>query len=251
MKNHPLPLLLATVVGLGTIILSGRAEAYPSPPASITWGAATNISGDTDVSTVGTRVAAFNLGNSAGAQPATVNGVLFDPFVITGNPTSVGNFTLIETPGSLLGFNNFGSLSSPYAVLSPSYQTLLGSAAYASSPPTLILTMSALTAGQQYQFEWWTNDSAHPNYTTTATAGTSVSLSDNTTNAPGGIGQFAIGTFMASASVQTISFSGSLASPTINAFELRLLPEPSTLVLVIAGLASMGLVALHKKIRRA
>jgi len=222
MKTSTLPLLLAIAVGLATSIISDSAQANITP-ASIAWGPATNISGDTDVSTLGTRVAAFNLSDSAGAQPAVVNGVQFDPFGITGNPTNVtvDNFGLSESPGFLQGSSNFGSPTPPYVTLSPSYQTLLESAAYASNPPTLTLTMSALSIGQQYQFEWWTNDSSHLNYTTTATAVNSVSLSDNTTNAQGGIGQFAIGTFTASATNHTIAFSGTLGEPTINAFELR------------------------------
>jgi len=251
MKKHPLTLLLAVVCGIANLLIPARSEAAPVTPASITWGSATNISGDTDVSTLGTRVAAFNLGNIAGAQPATVNGVPFDPFVITGNPTTVGNFTLFESPGSLVGNNNFGWPTPPYATLSPMYQTLLGSAANGNIPVTLTLTMSALSIGQDYQFEWWTNDSSAPNYTTTATAGSSVSLSDNTTNVLGGIGQFAIGTFTASATSHSIAFSGITGFPTINAFELRAIPEPSTLVLGLAGLAGLSLFGLRKRFRPA
>ena len=60
------------------------------------------------------------------------------------------------------------------------------------------LTMSGLTAGHQYQFEWWNNTSTGTLLTdTTAVAGNSVTLLSNTTFSVGGLGQFAVGTFTA------------------------------------------------------
>ena len=81
-------------------------------------------------------------------QPAVVNGVLFDPFGVNGNPTTVGNFSLSESPGTLSGNSNFGSTLPPFVALSPNYQTLLESAAFASIPVTLTLTMSDLSMGR-------------------------------------------------------------------------------------------------------
>jgi hypothetical protein len=43
------------------------------------------------------------------------------------------------------------------------------------------LTISGLTVGATYQFQWWANLSVNESGTTTATAGNSVTLSTNTT----------------------------------------------------------------------
>jgi len=56
-------------------------------------------------------------------------------------------------PPSLSGGNSFGSGNPPFANLSASYQTLLSSLAISNARFTL--TMSALTVGHVYQFEWW------------------------------------------------------------------------------------------------
>ncbi len=72
----------------------------------------------------------------------------------------------------------------------------------------MTLTMAGLTVGQSYEFQCWTNTSGPTAITNTATAGNSVMLDANTTDANGGLGQFAIGTFIADNTVsQVISFS--------------------------------------------
>ena len=47
----------------------------------VTWGTATGITGDSDVSTNGTLIYAYNLGAS-GVTSTTVNGVTFDAWTI-------------------------------------------------------------------------------------------------------------------------------------------------------------------------
>src|SRR5205823_11217888 len=109
-----------------------------------------------------------------------------------------------------------------------------------------------LTVGQNYTFEWWSNDSGprfFP-YTTTATTsgGSSVALNDNTTGfVAGGLGQYATGSFTADNSTQVITFSGESATPLLNGFELRqlgsvVIPEPSTWM---AGFASLLLALVY------
>ena len=60
---------VALAIGLTTIMLADNAPGFTAipPAASITWGPATDISGDRDVSTSGVPVAAFNLSGIAGA----------------------------------------------------------------------------------------------------------------------------------------------------------------------------------------
>ena len=200
-----------------------------APAASITWGAATNISGDSDVSTGGALVGAFNVGAAGAGHPA-VNGVTFTEFVLNAGSSggAQGNFSLSSS--AIVGASNAaGSASAPFTGLSASYQTLLqseGGVVPVATPFTL--TMSGLSVGQTYQFEWWANisSSSFANDLTTATAGSTVTLDSNKPNAVGGTGQFAIGTFVADGTSQAIVFN-SAGEAIINAFELRVAPPPS------------------------
>ena len=110
----------------------------------------------------------------------------------------------------------------------------------------MTLSIINLTVGLPYQFQWWVNDSIGSVFdlTTTATSGiTSVTLEHNFANAAGGVGQFALGTFVADATMQTIVFQGAGTHPArtqINGFQLRVIPEPGTGLLFGAGLAALG-----------
>ena len=213
------------------------------PNATISWGAPTTISGDSDVSTDGTLVGAFNMNGPT----ATVNGVTFASFMFTTNTPSAsdGNFTFTES-SHVLAATGLGSGSPPFSNLSSSYQTLLSTALTTDDNNTLTLNISGLTIGQQYEFEFFLNGSntaGTDNFRTIASAGNSVSLDDNTTNAVGGVGQFVIGTFTAASSNELITFNGtdSTQAPTINAFELRAVPEPATMSIFIFGSALLGI----------
>jgi hypothetical protein len=206
----------------------------------INWGTPIAISGDADVLNDGTTIAAFNMNG----PDVTVNGVTFAswsyPFMST--TTTMGNYTFTESPGHLLA-QSTTSNSSPFASLSANYQTLLGSAISTDDNNTLTLTITGLTLGQQYQFQWWLNASQYagtgPGFRTTASAPISVTLDDNTTNQFGGLGQTVVGTFEAGATMEIITFTGadSTQAPTVNAFQLRAVPEPSSVVLVSLVLA--------------
>ena len=73
----------------------------------------------------------------------------------------------------------------------------------------------------------------------------------NTSNSNGGLGQFAIGTFIADATgSQSITFSpSSNAGPTLNGFQLRVVPEPSTFAML--GLGLPALLAFRRRNRKA
>jgi hypothetical protein len=207
----------------------------------ITWGTPTTISGDTDVRNDGSLVAAFNMNGNA----VTVNGVPFASwtFPFMASTTTMGNFTITESPGHLLAYSNLGSASSPFSGLTSNYQTLLSSAVSSDDNNAISLTITGLTLGQHYEFQWWVNASQYngtgSGFRTTASAPLSVSLDDNTSNAIGGVGQTVVGTFTAGDTSEIITFTGtdSTQAPTINAFQLRAVPEPSSLGLFVIGVA--------------
>jgi len=126
--------------------------------------------------------------------------------------------------------------------------------------------MAGLTAGQPYQFQWWAA-TAHPltgpngqpvqgSDKHSATAGNTVILDDNPSGLEGGLGQFAIGTFVADAGSQTVTFaafepSGGPGFAQLNAFQLRAVapsvPETASL---LAGMLPIGVLLLGRFIRR-
>jgi hypothetical protein len=211
--------------------------------AMIFWSAAQGIKGDTDVDTTGSLVGALNLGDT-GVATTTVNGVTFDGLALTGNSASSGNFTLDTNPQPFKSSNGGTSANPPFANLSAPYRTLLSTIGSAPTPDIEIitpqpitLTMKELTVGHSYEFEWWCNFTLSSGLSTTATAGNSVTLSENTGKNNGGVGQFAIGTFTADAASQVITFNGATLKTDLNGFQLRdiTVPQPSSLTLLSLG----------------
>ena len=220
-------MLVAIPVGLVALATAASTEA-----ASINWGAATDISGDTDVSTMGSLVGAFNLG-LLGVGDTTVNGVVFTGLAVAAGGASSGDFTLTSDV-SVQAFNFISSQNDPFAALTASYRGLLSTLAGTTTADPFTLTMSGLEVGQIYQFQFWDNVTQSGQANVTATAGNSTTLVDNVTALHGGLGQFAIGTFVADDSQQDISFA-STNSGSINGFQLRVMPEPAGAALFLSG----------------
>ena len=227
----------------------------------VTWGTATGITGDSDVSTNGTLIYAYNLGAS-GVTSTTVNGVTFDAWTIpqVGKTTTFNQVTFTETDaGRLHSYNTLGSIQSPFSGLSSVYQALLSTAGTSTNPNTINLTLGGLTAGKSYEFQWWSNNSslqANPSFgetylNTTSTAGNSVLLQANPTGVLGNLGQYVIGTFTASGTSQVISYNGTSPSRAlINAIQLRDItnvPEPSTYALAAIASGVMAAVARRRR----
>jgi len=116
----------------------------------------------------------------------------------------------------------------------------------------MTLTLNSLTVGYTYQLEIWTNRSNTANAQGfTATAGNSVVLDSNTTDAIGGVGQFVLGSFTADATSQAITFTPNGAGLVdFSAFQLRTtaVPEPSAIALLIAG--GVGLLLARRRSMR-
>ncbi|MDD5675261.1 MAG: hypothetical protein PHC61_13915, partial [Chitinivibrionales bacterium] len=187
--------------------------------ASITWGSATNISADADISTAGTAVYAYTWGSIQ-----TVNTVTFAATTATSGDVG-GNLTL-DSFGSrdYKSNNHFGMGYGAFASLSTQYQEILWGAVFNSSTGTKTVTLKNLTSGNNYQVQVWVNNSYYDNSTMTVTAGNSVTLTKNV-GGGAGVGQYAIGTFTADATTQVLSFYGNSGSsgvgPQLNAISLR------------------------------
>jgi hypothetical protein len=241
---------------LSAVIVSTAvlAAANSTRAATITWGIATIITGDSNVSTSGSLVGAFNLGGN-GVGNATVNGVTFVGQALSGTNVTFGNFNLSSSSvfnGTAIG----GSGNAPFTTLSPGYKTLLTSLVELSNA-AITLTMSNLVVGATYQFEWWSNTSDNGlSYITAAAAGPAIILNSNSVASPGGLGEFAIGTFVADATTQQIIFNpfGGPGRVAINAFQLRTTsaasaPDAGSTALLLAGaLGSLGFIA--RRVRR-
>jgi hypothetical protein len=246
--------LLLPAILLATAILP---QTLFAPPIAtpITWGSAQNITGDSDVSTLGTLLYAYNAGGS-GVAATTVNGVPFSPYVFPNHPhqtTTTGSVTFTESPHSLLPFNDLGSVAPPFDFLSESYKTLLRSGGSAGFPDTLTAMLGGLTVGNDYLIQWWSNDSALTwgggafAQTQASQAGnlSSVTLDSNLSNSGGGLGQYAIGTFTATDSFVEFDLNGIGRLPLINAFQVRdvtaaAVPEPGQIAASLLLLFGIG-----------
>jgi hypothetical protein len=250
MKKHTLLLLSAAL--LSAALLPQNVNAAP-PVAEITWGSAQNITADSDVSTLGTLLYAYNIGE-AGVASTTVNGVLFSSYVFPyEQTTTTGSVTFTESPQYLWPFDNLGTGSGSFGDLSGVYQTLLSSGGSAGLPTTITGTFEGLTPGNDYLIQWWSNDSAFTwggsafAQTEASQVGnpSSVTLDSNPSNSWGGLGQYAIGNFTATSSFVDFNLNGIGGLPLINAFQIRdvtsaAVPEPGQVAASLVLPAGIG-----------
>lgn len=134
--------LLLSVSACALFLISAIPCAWAGGEGSpLIWQSPVTISGDSDVSTTGSLVAAFNTFGSA----VVVNGVTFSAFNVTaGSQTATnGNFSFSESPRILVTSSNLGSASAPFSNLSANYRTLLSTAISTSDNNPLTLTMAA------------------------------------------------------------------------------------------------------------
>ena len=204
------------------------------------------------MSTTGTLIGAFNIGGLPSVATTTVNGTTFTGLSFSGPSVTSGNFSFTK-PGGFSSINGATNANPSFSLLSAQYRALLSSEAGSGRTSPITLTMSGLTEGATYQFEWWSNDTVDTGaFITTATAGGAVTLLSNTGGASGGLGQFALGTFVADATnVQTIVFSSTGGPSIIDGIQLRqtVVPEPSTWALLSLGLPA--LLAFRRRNRKA
>ncbi|EIP99648.1 PEP-CTERM putative exosortase interaction domain-containing protein [Opitutaceae bacterium TAV1] len=236
----------------------------PALSAPITWGTAQNITGDSDVSIAGSLVHAFNIGLATGTE-TTVNGVTFTS---TSREGIAGQISFSGTPA--FNATTYGNTTEPFNSLSGNYKFILQSAVYKASsggaPGAFTLTLEGLTIGAEYQIQVWTHDAR--NNTNSRTGGTefssegggtvstrfNVGNGEGTDGYLGGTGQYVLGSFTATSTIQEIMLTSIITTGAaqINALQLRQLsniPESGTSALLFGAAALMGAVIVRRRCR--
>lgn len=211
-----------------------------SQAAVINWGAATAVSttvgNSSDVSTTGTLVEAYNaVANDqiSGATPITVNTVTFTPTT-----------SLLNADPKDAGTNDFSSGTNSGDA---DYDIILSTLEYGGGTNLVTLTVGdgdgngsvtgagLLVPGNVYEIQvWYVDDRSTYDARETPVGdglGNKVTLND----------QFAIGTFTADATTQDLTLeSPGFGQSHINAYQVRLIPEPgSALLLGLGGLTAL------------
>jgi hypothetical protein len=279
MKSHPLSrgindliceLGMKSLLALTALCASYLVPQERSFAGVVTWQAAQSLTSDSDVDLTGTLVYAYNFGATAEVfsgvqanpvQSVTVRGVTFASFAappmffdITQSIT-VGDVTLSETPGYLNGIDTSATTGDFLGISAP-YQGLLGTGIRATIYAQMTLSLGGLETGRNYRFQFWLNDSKNDldfNRVEVNGEGNSTEIKANISNSVGDLGQYVIGTFLATGNTQEIKFDGIpdvigetsfYRYPLVNAFQLRLenggeVPEPTTLA--IFGFGTLGI----------
>ena len=137
----------------GAIAVCLLSTASSAHAGFITFGDAANITDDNDVSTNGTSVFAFSLGN-AGATDV-VNEVTFIGLNATDSNSNL-TFDGLASP-SATAFRN-GAAGSAFSTLSANYQDVLGSGNFRGGNGSQTITLGNLEVGQGYEVQFWVND---------------------------------------------------------------------------------------------
>jgi hypothetical protein len=212
----------------------------PVEAAVINWDSPVTIAGASDVVTAGTLYASANFGPGSNA---TVNGVVFDAFPVSGTSSTVGNITLTSSALSGFTYSPPSTTTSPYVDLPLDYRNILTPFAY-TDIQSQQATVSGLTIGGTYAIQFWVQDPRAEFGARTVTVG-SQTLDVNTTDANGGLGQWVLGQFIADATTQSFNVGPGPGGPSpatyANAMQVRLVPEPTQMVSVAAIGSALGM----------
>ena len=233
----------------------------PAGAAPITWSSPTTISGSgSQVLNTNTLVAAVRFGSTT---DVTVNGVTFASGTLATTTRTIGNLDFISSASINPQTNATPSVS---IVTGTAYSSLVASMQRGNASYTF--TIKGLTSGLQYVIQYWASQSidgagnqekfAGRTVNLTAASSGTASLDVNVGDTAGNTGQFVTGTFTADAATQQfVATGGTWASPGsaarvyVNAVQVRVVPEPSTLALASLGIVGVGSWFCRRRIRRA
>ena len=180
--------------------------------APISWGPATNVNTDADVSLNGELLEAVN-GSSDGFNTSlTINGVTFVSDVdILDRSSDNDSFTNPDAPNNL--------------DISADYESLLSTVDFGDGPSISLPSSGSLIQGESYEIQVWFADTRNPGrmmqYTDDANPPGAVVLT-------GGDVQYAIGTFVADGPTQTLGLlATNFGREHITAYQLRALSGDS------------------------
>ena len=196
--------------------------------SGITWQTPRNIKDDTDVSTKGTSVYAYAINDI----DTVVNGVTFIAGGAINRSLKVQNLGddhdvvssdfLRYTPDAYM--KNGKTLDSSLPV---SYRNLLDGGIFISAKTPQTITLGNLKVGETYEVQVWFNDSRDKRLKrkTTLNGVNDVKVIYTPVNTEGGLGQYVLGTFVATATTEDIVQTSTSGNPQLNAIQLRRIEE--------------------------
>lgn len=208
----------------------------------ITFASPGNISGDADVSTSGALDRAYMFTGPEGGT-VTINGVTFSRFT-----PFMGDTQTFSSAAEAFGTPGVP----PYSGLSADYQTMLKGGFFRIGGASTF-TLNNLAIGDLYEVQVFVNDSrAGVTSTRTQLVDDSLPLAFNVPQDEGGLGQFVLGTFVADAASQSLTFTPGIGGVAqINGLQLRNLrsaaPIPESANGVLLGAGVLGLVAFQAR----
>lgn len=250
--------------------LSGSLLALTSlSHGAISWQTPQSITDASDVITTGDFVHAHNFSS----LNATVNGVVFtaynyNPGTQQTSTQLAGAFTFARlSPSTHIGSTLFTTGATgdggPYGALRASgaenlaysnlfIRALAGQGGSGGAAPNnynaYTFTLEGLVAGNEYLVQLWFADGRDSDNSRNGQGyldGTTLVDYNSATSGIGGLGQHVTGTFVAEGNTQSFTFQvdpgTSTSAAFLNAYQVRIIPEPSAALLGIFGLSTFAL----------
>jgi hypothetical protein len=236
-----------------TVVVTGSGLASA---ATIAWSTPTTISGPSDVSNVGGLVDSIMFSSNNANASTTVNGVTFARATNPSGNTETSAAELITTTQDADQYSNAAPTGNG------NYDKLLSRESYTIPGNVYDIKLSGLTIGQYYSVQAWVDDSfatSNPGQNDLYLYGGDTQVSMVRVLTDGVLvpnGDYIIGHFTADATTETLAWGGNpnTTDPTfeygtIDALQVRAVPEPSSLI-ALGGLGAVGLLWAARRRRK-